>query len=363
MGAPVGSLQNQPVLRNADKGHLGIIGISYENARINDIAFDVLSLEALLLVPRICSFLSLSPYWGTLIPCLKEMGKDFIKFMILVIIIYFGFLTTFTLVARDSFTFGQMTWEVTEIFYGNTAIGFQIMDQIDSGFGPPLMILFITLTSILLTGSLTGMLSNSFGRVMAQAREEYLYFYSVYVLEASTSSRLTHFYPPFNLVALVFFRPWQIIFAKDDRFRFGRIVALKATHFPLVGLIMVYEWVWRKIVRMKEKDDWAGFKSSGRARSDSEAPKGWNRSAYRPGSSGRARAASTTSRARRMSYQLSPDARPSRGGTWSGTDDEEERQGPSNAELMKRIDQLTILVTKIQQGQQQQQQRSSQEPL
>lgn len=31
------------------------------------------------MIPRVASILSLSPYWGTLIPCLKEMGKDFIK--------------------------------------------------------------------------------------------------------------------------------------------------------------------------------------------------------------------------------------------------------------------------------------------
>jgi hypothetical protein len=56
------------------------------------------------------------------------------------------------------------------------------------------MLVFVTLSSILLMGSLTGMLSNSFSRVISHAREEYLYVYSVYVLEASTSNRLTHFY-------------------------------------------------------------------------------------------------------------------------------------------------------------------------
>lgn len=56
------------------------------------------------------------------------------------------------------------------------------------------MFIFVTLSSILLMGSLTGMLSNSFSRVITHAREEYLYVYSVYVLEASTSNRLTHFY-------------------------------------------------------------------------------------------------------------------------------------------------------------------------
>lgn len=66
-------------------------------------SFDILALLALFMVPRVCSVLSLSPYWGTLIPCLKEMGKDFVKFMVLVFIVYLGFLTTFTLVARDTF--------------------------------------------------------------------------------------------------------------------------------------------------------------------------------------------------------------------------------------------------------------------
>ncbi|UKZ80006.1 hypothetical protein TrVFT333_007770 [Trichoderma virens FT-333] len=116
---------------------LRIIGIMREDLRLNDLAFDVLALEALFMIPRICSILSLSPYWGTLIPCLKEMGKDFIKFMVLVIIVYLGFLTTFSLVGRDIFSLGKMTGILTKIFYGSSYVGFEIMDQIDPIFGPP----------------------------------------------------------------------------------------------------------------------------------------------------------------------------------------------------------------------------------
>lgn len=224
---------------------------------MNDLAFDVLALEALFMIPRICSILSLSPYWGTLIPCLKEMGKDFIKFMVLVVIIYFSFLTTFSLVGRDSFKVGKMTGILTRIFFGSSYLGFDIMNQIDPVFGPPLMIIFITLTSILLTGSLTGMLSNSFSRVITHAREEYLYVYSVYVLEASTSNRLTHFYPPFNLIAFIIFRPWRIVFPKDYKFRAGRIWLLKVTHTPIVAVIKLYEMIKRNGA---EEDEYAGFK-------------------------------------------------------------------------------------------------------
>ncbi|KAL2022909.1 hypothetical protein VTK56DRAFT_4440 [Thermocarpiscus australiensis] len=220
-----------------------IVGLQTNNARLVDLAFDILALEALFMVPRVFSILSLSPYWGTLIPCLKEMGKDFLKFMVLVVVIYLGFLTTFSLVGRDAYPLGDMTWFLTKIFFGSSYVGFDIMHDIDPVFGPPLMILFVMLSSILLTGSLTGMLSNSFSRVITHAREEYLYVYSVYVLEASTSNRLTHFYPPFNLLALVIFRPLRLFLPSDGKFRQARILLLKATHLPIVAAIEFYEWL------------------------------------------------------------------------------------------------------------------------
>jgi hypothetical protein len=207
------------------------------------------------MIPRICSILSMSPYWGTLIPCLKEMGKDFLKFMVLVVIVYIGFLTTFSLVGRNVFSLSRMTVILTKIFFGSSYVGFEVMEQIDPVFGPPLMIVFITLTSILLTGSLTGVLSNSFSRVTTHAKEEYLYVYSVYVLEASTSNRLVHFLPPFNLVSLIVFRPWRLIFPADKRFRAGRILLLKITHLPIVGAIRLYELVRRKVTT----GEFAGF--------------------------------------------------------------------------------------------------------
>ncbi|ERT02489.1 hypothetical protein HMPREF1624_00788 [Sporothrix schenckii ATCC 58251] len=226
---------------------IGTIGLSRNSEYLIDLSFDILSLEALFMVPRISSILSLSPYWGTLIPCFKEMTKDFVKFMVLVVIIYLGFLTTFSLLGRTLFTLPHMTMVLTKIFFGSSYVGFDIMDDIDPVFGPPLMLVFVTLSSILLMGSLTGMLSNSFSRVMGHAREEYLYVYSIYVLEASTSNRLTHFYPPFNLIALVIFRPLRLFLPSDHKFRAARIALLKATHLPIVGTIQLYELVRGKI--------------------------------------------------------------------------------------------------------------------
>ncbi|KAI4636519.1 hypothetical protein J4E83_001474 [Alternaria metachromatica] len=213
-----------------------IVGLTTANATTIDLAYDVLGLEALFLVPRIFSLLSLNRYFGTLIPCLKEMTKDFIKFLSLVVILYLGFLTTFVLLARDSrFNAKQMSWILIKVFFGSSYLGFG-----DSPFfGPPVMLVFVTLTNILLITSLISLLSNSLSKVLDHARDEYLFIYSVYVLEASSSNRLTYFLPPLNLIPLVI-RPLRLVIP-SERLRSVRIVLLKATHLPLVFAIWAYE--------------------------------------------------------------------------------------------------------------------------
>ncbi|TVY93623.1 Calcium channel [Lachnellula willkommii] len=217
-----------------------VVGLVRDDKLIIDAAFDILSLEALFMVPRICSILSLHPYFGTLIPCLKEMAKEFVKFMVVVAIVYIGFLTTFTLLARDSFTLAEMSWILIKVFFGSSYLGFDIMTDINPILGPPLMLVFVIMTTILLITSLISILSDSFSKVIAHARDEYIFVYSVYVLEASTSNRLTHFYPPLNLIPLILIRPLRLCLPASH-LRQSRIILLKITHAPIVACIWLFE--------------------------------------------------------------------------------------------------------------------------
>ncbi|RPB05922.1 hypothetical protein L873DRAFT_1796778 [Choiromyces venosus 120613-1] len=220
-----------------------IVGIVKDNDEIVDTAFDILSLEALLLIPRVCSLLSMNPYFGVLIPCLKQMTKDFLKFVILVAILYLGFLTTFSLLARESFTLSEMSWMLIKVFFGSSSVGFDAMREISPVLGPPLMLIFVTLTNILLITSLISLLSNSLTNMMNNAREEYLFMFSITVMEAATSNRLVVFYPPMNLLSLILLRPLRLVLSAN-RMRKWRIALLKFSHFPFVAAIMAYESLW-----------------------------------------------------------------------------------------------------------------------
>ncbi|OAL04004.1 hypothetical protein IQ06DRAFT_291629 [Phaeosphaeriaceae sp. SRC1lsM3a] len=218
-----------------------VVGLSSNRRDTVDLAYDVLGLEALFLVPRIFSLLSLNRYFGTLIPCLKEMTKDFVKFLSLVVILYLGFLTTFVLLARDTIKPTDMSWILIKVFFGSSYLGFDVAKEISPFFGPPIMLIFVSLTNILLITSLISLLSNSLSKVLDHARDEYLFIYSVYVLEASSSNRLTYFLPPLNLIPLCI-RPFRL-FLPSERLRGARIVLLKATHLPFVFAIWCYEQI------------------------------------------------------------------------------------------------------------------------
>lgn len=174
------------------------------------------------------------------------MAKDFVKFMVVVAVLYIGFLTSFTLLARDKFSLPEMSWILVKVFFGSSYLGFDIMNDINPKLGPPLMLIFVCMTNILLITSLISILSDSFSRVIAHSREEYLFVYSVYVLEASTSNRLTHFYPPLNLIPLVLIRPLRLCVSSEG-LRKERVTLLKITHMPIVALIWLFESVHDKI--------------------------------------------------------------------------------------------------------------------
>ncbi|KAK6331697.1 hypothetical protein TWF718_002243 [Orbilia javanica] len=217
-----------------------MVGLARHDADLVNTSFDVLSLEALLLLPRIFSVFSLTPFFGTLVPALRQMTKDFLKFLALVIILYLGFLTTFTLLARDTVSLGDMTWLLIKVFFGGSFFGFDMMKRISPVLGAPLMLIFVTMTNILLITSLISLLSTSISAVMSNAREEYLFGFSTFVLESATSSsRLTYFQPPLNLLSLAV-RPLRLVLPAPQ-LRALRIKLLKATHFPLVAIIVMYE--------------------------------------------------------------------------------------------------------------------------
>ncbi|KAJ5497556.1 hypothetical protein N7463_009543 [Penicillium fimorum] len=222
-----------------------VIGLTKGDNPIIELSFDILSLEALFLVPRICSLVSLNSYFGSLIPVLKEMTKAFFRFFPVVVVLYIGFLTTFTMLARDRLSLSTMSHLLVKVFFGSSVLGLDTASEISPIFGYGLMLTFALMTNTLILSSLISLMSMSLEGVMRHAREEYLFQLAIYVLESSNSRRLTYFMPPLNLIPLLCIRPMRL-FLSAGTVRRVRIVLLRATHLPFVALIWAYESKWRQ---------------------------------------------------------------------------------------------------------------------
>lgn len=190
-----------------------MIGLATGSHDILNWAFSILALHSLLLTPRIFSLLSLSPYYGSLLPCLKEMGKQFVRFLGFILIIYLGFFSTFILLARGHFPLDALSITILKVFFGAGVVGFDIASQVSPYLGLPVMIIFVCLTNQLLITTMTAHISNSLRQVLDSSREEYLYVYSVYVLEAVTSDKLTYFQAP--MVSISSHARWLHILTHD----------------------------------------------------------------------------------------------------------------------------------------------------
>lgn len=221
---------------------LRVIGIYEQDKFIVGRSYDVLSLMAVLLVPRLFSFLSLTPYFGTLFPCLRRLIADFIKFLVLVVAIFLGFIVTFAVLGRNDFSVYEITWLLIRIFFGGSGLGFDAMHDLHPLFGAPLMLVFVTFTQILLTTVLISILSNSFSKVMDNARAEYQFLFASTCLEASRNDHMVVLSPPFNLLALILVRPLRLILPSNHWFlQWVKISILKITHAPFVLVFSLYE--------------------------------------------------------------------------------------------------------------------------
>ena len=166
-------------------------------------------------MPRAFSFLGLWQYYGQLLPSilpnkiianefsfegtcittshpyLTFQVKDFLKFLVIIAILYCGFFITFLSLGRDAYTTSEMGWFLVRIFFGSSYIGFDSMHKFGV-FGPALMyqappskpntrVIFVCLTQIVLITVLISLLSNQFAKY--NARDQYHFLFGIKPLQ------------------------------------------------------------------------------------------------------------------------------------------------------------------------------------
>ncbi|KAJ5268693.1 hypothetical protein N7505_004451 [Penicillium chrysogenum] len=235
-----------------------VIGLAKGDNPIIELSFDILSLEALFLVPRHgyswkhpgrtgltrneqdlltreLEFILRQSILKEMVrcppnPCLRWLWdprliedvfqtKAFFRFFPVVVVLYIGFLTTFTMLARDRLSLSTMSHLLVKVFFGSSVLGLDTASEISPIFGYGLMLTFALMTNTLILSSLISLMSMS--------------------LEG-------------NLIPLLCIRPMRL-FLSAGTVRSVRIVLLRATHLPFVALIWAYESKWQHSKRQSSQ--------------------------------------------------------------------------------------------------------------
>ncbi|KAG0224698.1 hypothetical protein BGW41_004972 [Actinomortierella wolfii] len=136
-------------------------------------------------------------------------------------------------------SYGEISWLLLQVFLGSAFEGFDEADELGT-FGRPLMVFFVAVSAVFLYTLLISIFSQTFSDVSANANEEFMFLFSLKVMEEVKSDKIYEFQPPFNIMAGIIVWPSHWIF---DQYTVGKInrALLRFFYFPELVCIWIYE--------------------------------------------------------------------------------------------------------------------------
>ncbi|KAK7032991.1 hypothetical protein R3P38DRAFT_778928 [Favolaschia claudopus] len=214
-----------------------IRGLSCDDPKYSELAFDVLACGACILFPRL-AFFAVSN--NVVILSLRAMISEFIFFMSIAVICFSGLLFTLWTLGKDKWTIQGICWLMTQIWFGNSSLSFTQAESFHPFFGPILMTTFAALSNTLLLTILISILSNTVARIDSNATQEHLFQFTISTIEGVKADALFSYQPPFNLLAFAVLKPASYVVTPRTLHTLN-VFLIKSTSFPILIVIGLYE--------------------------------------------------------------------------------------------------------------------------
>ncbi|PHH49222.1 hypothetical protein CFIMG_006831RA [Ceratocystis fimbriata CBS 114723] len=203
----------------------------------NDMAYDVLAANAILLLPRIFSVLDHYPYFSQLLIAFRLMAVDLAAVLFLVIIACSGFFVYFTFSKNHQDSAG-FAYSMFQIVMGFTPAAWDVWD--DCNFlGRSLLSLFLVICHFVVVTILITVLTNSFMAIASNATEEHQFLFAINTISMVKNDSLFSYIPPGNIFAWLLM-PLRYLMPLRHFVWLNRLI-IKVTHFPILWAIFVYE--------------------------------------------------------------------------------------------------------------------------
>ncbi|KAF3055911.1 Calcium channel YVC1 [Daldinia childiae] len=205
--------------------------------RWNEMAYDVLAANAILLLPRIFSVLDHYRYFSQLLIAFRLMAVDLAAVFILVLISCSGFFVFFTLSSNQNAA-PEVAYKIFQILMGFTPAAWDVWPEY-TFLGKTLLAAFLIICHFLVVTILITVLTNSFTAIVSNANEEHQFLFAINTISMVKNDAMFSYVAPSNILAWIL-TPLRYVMSIRQFVILNRTV-IKLTHFPLLFCIFIYE--------------------------------------------------------------------------------------------------------------------------
>ncbi|KAI1258844.1 hypothetical protein F5Y18DRAFT_443934 [Xylariaceae sp. FL1019] len=207
------------------------------SAHWNDLAYEVLAANAILLVPRIFSVLDHYPYFSQLLIAFRFMAEDLMAVFVLILISCSGFFVFFTL-SKNEDNAVDVAYKIFQILMGFTPAAWDVWAEY-TFMGRVLLVFFLIICHFLVVTILITVLTNAFMAIASNAKEEHQFLFAINTISMVKNDSLFSYVAPANILAWLLI-PLRYLMPIRQFILLNRWV-IKLTHWPLLFCIFLYE--------------------------------------------------------------------------------------------------------------------------
>ncbi|KAI1437953.1 hypothetical protein GGR50DRAFT_570130 [Xylaria sp. CBS 124048] len=203
----------------------------------NELAYEVLAANAILLLPRIFSVLDHYPYFSQLLIAFRFMAGDLMAVFLVILITCSGFFVFFTF-SKSNGNAADVAYEFFQILMGFTPAAWDVWPKY-TFLGRLLLIGFLVICHYLITTILITVLTNSFMAVTSNAKEEHQFLFAINTISMVKNDALFSYVAPTNIIGWAL-SPLRYVIPMRQFVMLNRTV-IKLTHWPILFFIFIYE--------------------------------------------------------------------------------------------------------------------------
>ncbi|KAK5660345.1 hypothetical protein OQA88_12886 [Cercophora sp. LCS_1] len=205
--------------------------------KLNEMAYDVLAANAILLLPRIFSVLDHYQYFSQLLIAFRLMAIDLAAVFVLIVVCCSGFFVFF-IFSKNKHDPSMVAYKIFQILMGYSPAAWEVWPSFNI-MGKVLMGLFLILCHFVIVTILITVLTNSFMSIASNANQEHQFLFAINTISMVKNDALFSYVAPGNIVAWAFI-PLRYCVPLKHFVHLNRSV-IRVTHFPLLFCIYVYE--------------------------------------------------------------------------------------------------------------------------